>query len=138
MSNSWRAVVGTEDFLPGGHGWDNLYSEMQAIFIAQGPSFLRDGSTVSPFQNIDLYNLMCWLSGVDPAPNNGTWGALNHLLVSKPPIGNVSDVNNQEILAYPPDEAVYLDRLEHREACQLLSGQNDPLQVSRYSLLYVT
>lgn len=130
MSLSWRAVVGTEDYLPGGHGWDNLNADMHGIFVAQGPSFRRDGSTVPPFQNIDLYNLMCWLSGVEPAPNNGTWGALNHLLVSKPPIANDSVVNNKEILMYPLNEAVYLDRLEQREACQLLSGQNDPLQVS--------
>lgn len=61
--------------LLGNHGWDNLNSEMQAMFVAQGPSF-KKGTTVRPFFNIDLYNLMCAMVNVDPAPNNGTWVSL--------------------------------------------------------------
>jgi hypothetical protein len=58
--------------LPGNHGWDNLNSEMSAMFVAQGPSFKKK-TEVHPFHNIDLYNLMCAMMGVDPSPNNGTW-----------------------------------------------------------------
>lgn len=61
--------------LLGNHGWDNLNSEMQAMFVAQGPSF-KKSTTVRPFFNIDLYNLMCAMVNVDPAPNNGTWVSL--------------------------------------------------------------
>lgn len=129
LSNTWRAVVGIEDYLPGGHGWDNLYPDMQAIFVAQGPSFLRDGSTVAPFHNIDLYNLMCLLAGVDPAPNNGTWGALHHLLTTQPPQWTANDSTVlAEILPYP-DEKQYADRLENRRTCDILSGKNDPVLV---------
>ncbi|XP_076035320.1 venom phosphodiesterase-like [Oratosquilla oratoria] len=67
----------------GEHGYDNYAKEMNAVFLAYGPDF-KDGFEVEPFQNIELYNLMCHLVGVDPAPNNGTWGSLHHLLVDPP------------------------------------------------------
>lgn len=62
----------SEWVLPGNHGWDNLNTEMQATFVAIGPSF-KTKTEVRPFHNIDLYNLMCAMIGVNPAPNNGTW-----------------------------------------------------------------
>uniref|UniRef100_A0A3P9J7W3 ENPP1-3/EXOG-like endonuclease/phosphodiesterase domain-containing protein n=1 Tax=Oryzias latipes TaxID=8090 RepID=A0A3P9J7W3_ORYLA len=34
----------------------------------------------APFENIEVYNLMCDLLNIRPAPNNGTHGSLNHLL----------------------------------------------------------
>ena len=52
---------------------------LQAIFLAQGPS-LKSGLEIRPFQNVELYNLMCDLIGVTPAPNNGTYGSLHHVL----------------------------------------------------------
>nr|XP_045625603.1 venom phosphodiesterase 2-like [Procambarus clarkii] len=68
----------------GDHGYDNYFSSMNAIFVAHGPEFRRNVE-VEPFQNTELYNLMCVLLGVKPAPNNGTWGALHHLLANPPP-----------------------------------------------------
>lgn len=134
----WRVIVGTEDYLPGGHGWDNIYSDMAAIFVAQGPSFRRDGSTVDPFYNIELYNLMCLLTNVSPAPNNGTWGALHHLLAKKPSELPVNDIVATYILDYPLDShgqrTQYMDHQKRRRVCDLLSGNNDPRQVS-FSLL---
>ncbi len=56
----------------GNHGWNSLNSEMQAVFLAQGPSFKKN-VLVPPFYNIELYNLMCAMIDVTPAPNNGTW-----------------------------------------------------------------
>lgn len=56
----------------GNHGWNSLNSEMQAVFLAQGPSFKRNVQ-VPPFYNIELYNLMCAMIDVTPEPNNGTW-----------------------------------------------------------------
>ena len=56
----------------------------QALFIAHGPDF-KKGVEVESFQNIELYNLMSYLLKVTPAPNNGTWGALNHMLINPPP-----------------------------------------------------
>uniref|UniRef100_A0A8C9NAG7 Ectonucleotide pyrophosphatase/phosphodiesterase 1 n=1 Tax=Serinus canaria TaxID=9135 RepID=A0A8C9NAG7_SERCA len=63
----------------GFHGSDNRFPNMQAIFIGFGPGF-KFGTQVDPFENIEVYNLMCDLLGVTPAPNNGTHGRLNHLL----------------------------------------------------------
>uniref|UniRef100_A0A8C5MIK6 Ectonucleotide pyrophosphatase/phosphodiesterase 3 n=1 Tax=Leptobrachium leishanense TaxID=445787 RepID=A0A8C5MIK6_9ANUR len=64
----------------GNHGYDNEFKSMEAIFLGHGPGFKR-GVEVEPFDNIELYNLMCDLLKIQPAPNNGTHGSLNHLLV---------------------------------------------------------
>ncbi|NXX43619.1 ENPP1 phosphodiesterase, partial [Tricholaema leucomelas] len=63
----------------GFHGSDNGLPSMQAIFIAFGPAF-KSRTQVDPFENIEVYNLMCDLLDLKPAPNNGTHGLLNHLL----------------------------------------------------------
>ncbi|KAK2114342.1 ectonucleotide pyrophosphatase phosphodiesterase [Saguinus oedipus] len=52
---------------------------MQALFIGYGPGF-KHGTEVDTFENIEVYNLMCDLLNLTPAPNNGTHGSLNHLL----------------------------------------------------------
>uniref|UniRef100_A0A3Q3L0G9 Ectonucleotide pyrophosphatase/phosphodiesterase 1 n=1 Tax=Mastacembelus armatus TaxID=205130 RepID=A0A3Q3L0G9_9TELE len=76
MKMGWQAVK----YCRGGfHGSDNLFTNMQAIFIGYGPAF-KNNSVVQPFESIELYNLMCDLLGIRPAPNNGTHGSLNHLL----------------------------------------------------------
>ncbi|XP_029447808.1 LOW QUALITY PROTEIN: ectonucleotide pyrophosphatase/phosphodiesterase family member 2 [Rhinatrema bivittatum] len=72
----------------GDHGYDNKISSMQTVFIGYGPTF-KYKTKVPPFENIELYNVMCDLLGLKPAPNNGTHGSLNHLLrttVYKPAI----------------------------------------------------
>ncbi|XP_018408839.1 PREDICTED: ectonucleotide pyrophosphatase/phosphodiesterase family member 2 [Nanorana parkeri] len=63
----------------GDHGYDNKISSMQTVFVAYGPTF-KYKTKVPPFENIELYNLMCDLLGLKPASNNGTHGSLNHLL----------------------------------------------------------
>nr|XP_019829413.1 PREDICTED: ectonucleotide pyrophosphatase/phosphodiesterase family member 2 isoform X1 [Bos indicus] len=52
---------------------------MQTVFVGYGPTF-KYKTKVPPFENIELYNVMCDLLGLKPAPNNGTHGSLNHLL----------------------------------------------------------
>ena len=56
--------------ISGSHGYDNEHPAMQAIFIGQGPSFAA-GRTIPAFANIQLYNLMCRILGIIPAPNDG-------------------------------------------------------------------
>ncbi|KAM9316145.1 ectonucleotide pyrophosphatase/phosphodiesterase family member 3 [Gastrophryne carolinensis] len=63
----------------GNHGYDNEFKSMEAIFIGHGPGF-KTQVEVEAFDNIELYNLMCDLLKISPAPNNGTHGSLNHLL----------------------------------------------------------
>ncbi|XP_059364917.1 ectonucleotide pyrophosphatase/phosphodiesterase family member 2-like [Carassius carassius] len=56
---------------------------MQTIFLGFGPSF-NFKTEVPVFENIELYNVMCDLLGLTPAPNNGTHGSLNSVLRSPP------------------------------------------------------
>ncbi|KAG9493506.1 hypothetical protein GDO78_001420, partial [Eleutherodactylus coqui] len=63
----------------GNHGYDNEFTSMEAIFIGHGPGFKKEVE-VDSFENIEVYNLMCDLLKIRPAPNNGTHGSLNHLL----------------------------------------------------------
>ncbi|XP_029599923.1 ectonucleotide pyrophosphatase/phosphodiesterase family member 2 [Salmo trutta] len=65
----------------GDHGYDNKINSMQTIFFGHGPMF-KFKTKVPVFENIELYNVMCDLLGLKPAPNNGTHGSLNHLLKS--------------------------------------------------------
>uniref|UniRef100_A0AAY4CM89 SMB domain-containing protein n=1 Tax=Denticeps clupeoides TaxID=299321 RepID=A0AAY4CM89_9TELE len=79
MKETWQAEI---KYCYGGfHGSDNVFKNMQTVFMAYGPS-LKHKSQVAPFENIEVYNLMCDLLNIDPAPNNGTHGSLNHLLKS--------------------------------------------------------
>ncbi|KAM8832977.1 ectonucleotide pyrophosphatase/phosphodiesterase family member 1 [Spinachia spinachia] len=82
MKQGWQAALNRQElkYCSGGfHGSDNLFTNMQAIFIGYGPG-LKKKTVVPPFENIEVYNLMCDLLGIRPAPNNGTHGSLNHLL----------------------------------------------------------
>ncbi|XP_067427742.1 ectonucleotide pyrophosphatase/phosphodiesterase family member 1 [Thunnus thynnus] len=82
MKKGWQAALNSKEikYCTGGfHGSDNLFTNMQAIFIGFGPGFKKQ-AVVPPFENIEVYNLMCDLLGIRPAPNNGTHGSLNHLL----------------------------------------------------------
>lgn len=54
----------------GTHGYDARLKSMQGVFIASGPK-LKAGLVVPPFENIDIYDLMCALLGIEPAPNDG-------------------------------------------------------------------
>ncbi len=63
----------------GSHGYDHELRSMGALFVASGPSF-KSGLTVPPFQNIHLYELMCSVLGLDPAPNDGTLDAVRIML----------------------------------------------------------
>ncbi|XP_051880265.1 venom phosphodiesterase 2-like [Pristis pectinata] len=81
MDPQWQAGLKPPfKYCTGGfHGSDNQYKNMQTIFVGHGPGF-KTRTEVQPFSNIEVYNLMCDLLNITPAPNNGTHGSLNHLL----------------------------------------------------------
>ncbi len=54
----------------GSHGYDNLAPDMRALFIASGQAF-KKGYTAEPFLNVEIYNVMCRILGLKPAPNDG-------------------------------------------------------------------
>ncbi|XP_045626409.2 venom phosphodiesterase isoform X1 [Procambarus clarkii] len=86
----------------GHHGYDNYFHEMNALFVASGPDF-KTKMEVEPFQNIELYNLMCYLTGVEPSANNGTLGSLYHILANPPPAPQLPT-------EYKPPTSVYPER----------------------------
>ena len=57
-------------YLPGDHGYDPFLPSMQGIFIAHGPAFRRAVS-LPPVESVHVYNLLCAVLGVKPAPNSG-------------------------------------------------------------------
>lgn len=63
----------------GAHGFDNQALEMGASFIAAGPAF-RPGYTAPPFQNIHVYDLLCHILGITPAPNDGSLDSTRAML----------------------------------------------------------
>jgi len=63
----------------GQHGFDNLAPSMRAIFLARGPHFRR-GLVVPPFENVHLYELMCRVLGLTPAPNDGRLSEVSGML----------------------------------------------------------
>ncbi|EME88924.1 uncharacterized protein MYCFIDRAFT_209933 [Pseudocercospora fijiensis CIRAD86] len=63
-----------ETYNPRGlHGYDHEHPLMRAIFVARGPAFPHTpGSRLKPFQNTEVYNIICDSLGIEPRPNNGT------------------------------------------------------------------
>ena len=55
----------------GDHGFDPIYRSMHGILIADGPSFKAGGAVIGPVDNIHIYNLMCAVLHILPAPNDG-------------------------------------------------------------------
>ncbi|XP_069587925.1 autotaxin isoform X10 [Ranitomeya imitator] len=137
----------------GDHGYDNKITSMQTVFVGHGPSF-KFKTKVQPFENIELYNVMCDLLGLKPAPNNGTHGSLNHLLraashkpatpdeVSKPvPIVLSQSTVNEELgcscddknKAEELNKRLYLKGIDDKN---LLYGRPAVLFKTKYSVLH--
>lgn len=62
----------------GDHGYDNALPSMRAILLAHGPAFTT--GEVEPIENIHLYNLICRILTLTPAPNDGDDSAIRALL----------------------------------------------------------
>ncbi len=54
----------------GAHGYDPRYRDMHGLFVAAGPR-VRQGYLAPEIRNVHLYNFMCALLGLKPAPNEG-------------------------------------------------------------------
>jgi predicted AlkP superfamily pyrophosphatase or phosphodiesterase len=65
----------------GAHGYDNKYQEMQATFIAHGSAF-KKGFVAEPFENVEVYNVMCKILGLTPAKNDGDLERVKGMLSS--------------------------------------------------------
>ncbi|MEN3331503.1 MAG: hypothetical protein V7641_868 [Blastocatellia bacterium] len=72
--------------LRGGHGYDNQLPSMRAIFIAHGED-VKQGQVVEAFENIQVYNLMCAILKLKPAPNDGNMDAARAVLINSQSAG---------------------------------------------------
>uniref|UniRef100_UPI003AAFB1D1 autotaxin-like n=1 Tax=Centroberyx gerrardi TaxID=166262 RepID=UPI003AAFB1D1 len=92
----------------GDHGFDNKITSMRTIFMGHGPNF-KFQKKVPAFENIELYNVMCDLLGLKPAPNNGTHGTLNDMLREPPHQPSMPQEVTSPSPASDPDAAVTHD-----------------------------
>jgi predicted AlkP superfamily pyrophosphatase or phosphodiesterase len=69
----------------GMHGYDPaMMKSMRAIFYAAGPD-IRAGSTVRPFENVNVYPLVAHLLGLDAPKVDGSLNVLSGILVEAAP-----------------------------------------------------
>ncbi|MEQ1924279.1 MAG: alkaline phosphatase family protein, partial [Pyrinomonadaceae bacterium] len=70
-----------DDFLQigGAHGYDNMFQDMQATFIAHGAAFKR-GFVAEPFENVEVYNIMAHILGLKAAKNDGDLNRVKKML----------------------------------------------------------
>jgi len=66
----------------GAHGYDPKFKSMQGLFVAAGPG-VREGAVIAPFENVHIYNLLCALLRVTPAPNDGDADVIRRILVER-------------------------------------------------------
>uniref|UniRef100_A0A8C7YXU2 Ectonucleotide pyrophosphatase/phosphodiesterase 2 n=1 Tax=Oryzias sinensis TaxID=183150 RepID=A0A8C7YXU2_9TELE len=112
----------------GDHGFDNKITSMRTIFIGHGPSF-KFQKMVPEFENIELYNIMCDLLGLKPAPNNGTHGSLNDML--KEPVFHPA--MPEEVT--PPSPASNFDLCVFADTTHLPFGRPAVMFNTEYGLL---
>ncbi len=61
------------------HGYDNMAPEMHTYFAAYGPDF-KQSEISDPFEAVHIYELMSYLLGLEPAPNDGDFSEVEMLL----------------------------------------------------------
>ncbi|CAN0876965.1 Ectonucleotide pyrophosphatase/phosphodiesterase family member 5 [Linum grandiflorum] len=64
----------------GDHGYDNALFSMRTMFVGRGPRFGR-GVKVPSFENVEIYNLVTSVLGLSGAPNNGSSGFVDSVLL---------------------------------------------------------
>eukprot|EP00057_Strongylocentrotus_purpuratus_P026173 XP_011680647.1 PREDICTED: ectonucleotide pyrophosphatase/phosphodiesterase family member 7-like [Strongylocentrotus purpuratus] len=80
-----HTTIGANDsFTLSDHGYDTQWMVMKSSFYAQGPYFRRNYAAV-PLESVDVYQLMCEILSLDPAPNNGSRDRYVDMLASSEP-----------------------------------------------------
>jgi predicted AlkP superfamily pyrophosphatase or phosphodiesterase len=82
-ADGWAATTGQRlverELDAGAHGFTPAMPDMGALFVAAGPP-LRRGLVVAPFENVDVYDLLCRILTITPAKNDGRAGATRGFL----------------------------------------------------------
>ncbi|KAL1476526.1 hypothetical protein MTO96_036437 [Rhipicephalus appendiculatus] len=76
FKNPKKTLPGNNGPSPGVHGYDPMMPDMWGIFYARGPAIYGGNGGPSLVRMVDIYNLMCYMLGMDPAPNSGSWNLL--------------------------------------------------------------
>ena len=63
----------------GAHGYDNQLPSMRATFLARGPAF-KSGVVVSPFENVDVYDILTSALKLRPSRNDGNMAVAQSVL----------------------------------------------------------
>uniref|UniRef100_A0A8D0GAI6 bis(5'-adenosyl)-triphosphatase n=1 Tax=Sphenodon punctatus TaxID=8508 RepID=A0A8D0GAI6_SPHPU len=66
----------------GDHGYDNALPSMHPFLAAHGPAF-RKGYKLKTINTVDIYPMMCYILGLQPKPNNGTFSNTKCLLIDQ-------------------------------------------------------
>jgi len=67
------------DYKGGAHGYDNANPDMHAFFSANGPAF-RKRKYIESLDNVDIYNIICEVLGIQPSPNDGDPGVVHKMM----------------------------------------------------------
>lgn len=66
--------IGTKDdpsgYSGGAHGYDNAFTDMHTIFLAEGPAF-KEGYLAPSFENVEVYGIIAHILGLEPAATDG-------------------------------------------------------------------
>lgn len=74
---------GKRGFPKGMHGYPSYNTSMHGIFMANGPSF-NQGILLEPFENINIYPILCELLSIEPYKENILWDkSLNNKILVK-------------------------------------------------------
>ena len=84
------------DYYSGGtHGYNPTLASMHAAFIAYGPQF-KQGAVVEGFSLVHIYELLCAVLNLEPAPNDGDLAEVGHLLKGVPKQTYMADPEDVE------------------------------------------
>ncbi|XP_069487585.1 glycerophosphocholine cholinephosphodiesterase ENPP6 [Ambystoma mexicanum] len=80
----WNNGTGVKEaWQHGWHGYDNEIMDMRGFFLAHGPDF-KPNFKAAPIRTVDVYNIMCNITGTKAQPNNGSWSRVECMLRSLP------------------------------------------------------
>jgi hypothetical protein len=66
-------------FPKGAHGYDPALKSMAALFLANGPAIKKD-VVIPVVPNVEVYDLLCALLELKPAPNDGSGSLVRQAL----------------------------------------------------------
>lgn len=81
----WRVLIDHEPdagYSGGTHGYDPAVPSMHTMFIAHGPAF-KSNFKADAFSVLDIYELLCAVLDVQPAPNDGDLEIVRGMLVTE-------------------------------------------------------